>query len=398
MKQTINYKFIKPDLTDVVDIEVLNTNMDTIDLELNKKSNIKHTHTKSEITDFPKTLPADGGIADSAKFSKALMQLDKRNTNEAPSYYIKNHYQTSVLELKDTSAIGLEGNVLCEMITYTPWEDTTGGYPVQEAHLGTTTYKRIGQSTSVWGTWIKTNDGGNANMLSGKGRFDFLEKVFLTAHTVDFYTYLDGLSHNNFPSYGAIVVRTYNCTNMPYDSGDFICYVSSVSPQDNRTYCTVLALDVRQNKTYRNTKNNGNWTGWLDLSNADTIDGKHASDFVQLNGKQAVLPKQGGSEGGEILLEKADTSTLNGAGVLIDQIDNRIRIFENGSPWRGFYLDIPEGANNVATNLRNADMVDGFHVNTSVGGWGLKQIAGGTSDMSTGVSSLSQGSIYMVYE
>lgn len=63
MKQTINYKFNKPDLTDVVDIEVLNTNMDTIDLELNKKSDTGHTHTKSQIIDFPTSLPANGGNA-----------------------------------------------------------------------------------------------------------------------------------------------------------------------------------------------------------------------------------------------------------------------------------------------------------------------------------------------
>lgn len=181
MKQTTNYKLNKPDLADVVDIEVLNANMDTIDLELNKKSNTGHTHKKSEITDLPTSLPANGG---------------------------------------------------------------------------------------------------NADTLGGKGRFEFLEKSFPLAQSVDFLTYVTGLSSDVFPSSGTIVIRAYDCTNMPYDSGDFICYVSSISPRDNRTYCTIVALDVRQNKTYRNTKNNGTWTGWKDLDNADTVDGKHASDFM----------------------------------------------------------------------------------------------------------------------
>lgn len=44
MKQTTNYNLNKPDLTDVVDIELLNSNMDTIDAELAKKSDITHTH------------------------------------------------------------------------------------------------------------------------------------------------------------------------------------------------------------------------------------------------------------------------------------------------------------------------------------------------------------------
>lgn len=44
MKQTVNYNLNKPDLTDVIDIQLLNSNMDTIDAELAKKSNIAHTH------------------------------------------------------------------------------------------------------------------------------------------------------------------------------------------------------------------------------------------------------------------------------------------------------------------------------------------------------------------
>lgn len=61
-----------------------------------------------------------------------------------------------------------------------------------------------------------------------------------------------------------------------------------------------------------------------------------------------------GSEGGEIRLAKpASGSTLNGTTVNIDMFNNQLRIFEGGSPNRGYYLDISHGLSGAATSLRN---------------------------------------------
>jgi len=53
---------------------------------------------------------------------------------------------------------------------------------------------------------------------------------------------------------------------------------------------------------------------------------------------------------------------------------------------------------NYATSSGNADTVDGFHVNTAINQYGLKPISAGTTDLVSGVTTLTQGYIYIVYE
>jgi hypothetical protein len=61
---------------------------------------------------------------------------------------------------------------------------------------------------------------------------------------------------------------------------------------------------------------------------------------------------QGGDEGGEIFLDKAQTNTSLSAGVTIDIYQNKLRFFETGGSVRGVYIDIANGASaGVGTNL-----------------------------------------------
>lgn len=65
-----------------------------------------------------------------------------------------------------------------------------------------------------------------------------------------------------------------------------------------------------------------------------------------------TIAKNGGDEGGEILLEKADTNTsIAGTGVTIDVYQNKLRIFEQGGNARGAYIDITAASNGVGSNL-----------------------------------------------
>ena len=65
-----------------------------------------------------------------------------------------------------------------------------------------------------------------------------------------------------------------------------------------------------------------------------------------------TIAKNGGDEGGEILLEKADTNTtLNGTGVTIDVYQNKLRFFEQGGDARGAYIDLTAASAGASTNL-----------------------------------------------
>ena len=70
------------------------------------KSDTGHTHTKSQITDFPTSLPANGGNADYAK--KAASVIDYNDTSDTPRA-IKIGF----------SGLGLDTNTLAYIAGYT---------------------------------------------------------------------------------------------------------------------------------------------------------------------------------------------------------------------------------------------------------------------------------------
>jgi len=84
MKKTTNLQLNKPDYTDVADIKTINDNMDILDTEISKKANSTHSHTKSEITDFPTSLPANEGNADTVDGKHARELLDYNNMYNVP--------------------------------------------------------------------------------------------------------------------------------------------------------------------------------------------------------------------------------------------------------------------------------------------------------------------------
>ena len=82
---------------------------------------------------------------------------DTRNDNQPPSWYITNYPQTTVMEFKNCSTIGLSGvGAYCALQTVVPWSNTSGGYPKQTAKVEGTgkEYWRVGTSASAWSSWV----------------------------------------------------------------------------------------------------------------------------------------------------------------------------------------------------------------------------------------------------
>ena len=80
---------------------------------------------------------------------------DTRNENNPPSWYYSKKSKTFIIEFKNISKIQapLIGTY-CQLITYTPWTDSSGGYPVQFAFSDKNSlYIRYGISDSVWSSW-----------------------------------------------------------------------------------------------------------------------------------------------------------------------------------------------------------------------------------------------------
>jgi hypothetical protein len=92
---------------------------------------------------------------------------DRRNSNEAPSWYYSNFGGRTVNEFKDSSALGIPGNgsgVFGALVTMVDWSDASGGQVKQKFTYGTgsqagISYVRASSSTSAWGAWTKDFNG-----------------------------------------------------------------------------------------------------------------------------------------------------------------------------------------------------------------------------------------------
>lgn len=154
-------------------------NADTVDgKHASDFASLSHSHTKSQITDFPTSLPANGGNSDyaySATMASKLKSEDTRSANENPLWYMTNKSKGTVAEFKTCTSIGLptQSGTYAHLITQCNWTDKSGGYPTQVAYAPNGIYARVGTSDTTWGNWYRTNDGGNADTVDGKHASDF---------------------------------------------------------------------------------------------------------------------------------------------------------------------------------------------------------------------------------
>lgn len=117
-----------------------------------------------------------GRVAVSTSSDK-LNGKDTRSVNSAPSEYISSasHHQGVSAEFKSQSTIGAGASFknFWQVVTHTPWTDTSGGVPVQEAFAvdtsGNPMMKIRGSATdgASWGSWTKIafENNGSANNL-----------------------------------------------------------------------------------------------------------------------------------------------------------------------------------------------------------------------------------------
>lgn len=120
--------------------------------------------------------------------------------------------------------------------------------------------------------------------------------------------------------------------------------VITVDAQGRITSASNVALSAIGTSTNQQIlyNSNGNVVG----SSGLTYDGVS----IKVNGNLESV-YQNGSEGGEIFLKNAATSTSIINGVTIDVYQDKLRFFENGGTNRGFYLDITTGNTSAGTNL-----------------------------------------------
>lgn len=155
------------------------------------------------------------------------------------------------------------------------------------------------------------------------------------------------ISNEGFKTIGGITGVTISATtyqNLPTDirvTGGTYNSGTSIITFTNNTGGTFTVTGI--------TATGGSFTGGT-VSGATTFTGGLTSNV--LSASTIFSTQSSGNEGGQIDLFKPQTNTtLSGNTVSIDVYQNKLRIFESGSPNRGGYIDLTTTTSGVGTNL-----------------------------------------------
>ena len=190
-------------------------------------------------------------------------------------------------------------------------------------------------------------------------------------------------------------------TNTPTDSGILYNFIVNGTGDGGQFW-----QDYYTNRLWTRYKWGGNWIAWLqvnpaiqgstgatgpqgpvgpiagsayqviykDSSNNPTGSNSLLYDAGYLSAPFFTSTNSVGQEGGQINLQKPQSSTNLQGAVVIDVNGDRLRMYEDGGTYRGYYLDLTQASSNAETNLNapsNAGNVWTFTGNGSTTTWTL---------------------------
>ena len=133
--------------------------------------------TETTTTSLTTQMNAVDGKINTAKneaITGARQIPDTRNRNENPLWYIQNYPRQTITEFKYANVIGIGSSAIYGTLeTKVPWNDKSGGYPVQTFRSNSTaTYERKGSSDTAWGAWKQIEDTSGAQAKANQALND----------------------------------------------------------------------------------------------------------------------------------------------------------------------------------------------------------------------------------
>lgn len=295
MKYTDNLKLKMPDSTDFYNVQDFNDNADVIDKAVQEvkdnqsnidaalrekanttdveealkgKSDTGHKHTVANITDFPESIPANGGNADTVggKNTAELMALgmnvsDRTRITEGDLNDYTSPGQYTVVT--STQATAISNSPFTNSGYYLDVYYRATGYYIQIAMTWAGLVKIRSCMNSTWGEWKNISDGGNADTLGGYDKSKFFRWVAdnNTNHDCNDCTdsgwyFFNGCgghapgSNSTINSGTYFILRTYR-------------YSDSYLAQ---TAMFVHGVSDYLGKTYTRYCNNGEWSNWINIA------------------------------------------------------------------------------------------------------------------------------------
>lgn len=264
--KTTNYNLNKPDQSEYYDIQVQNDNMDLIDAALKDLNDTKATKV----------------VVNSIKESVTALESNKSNTNHTHDdrYYTETEVNDK-LAAKAEKVHGHTKSDISDFPASLPANggnaDTVGGFTVKtnvpaDAKFTDTVYSHPSTHPASMITGLPTSlpaNGGNADTVDGKHASDFVLNSAYNGATI-----ASG-DLNNYYTNG-----TYHfagATNSPETYGVLVVYTKPADSATNR-WVNQLAFCTTGNMYWRQNINNGGWGSWKKINdggNADAVDGWH---------------------------------------------------------------------------------------------------------------------------
>lgn len=206
---------------------------------------------------------------------------------------------------------------------------------------------------AVFTGWKFSGDGGNANTVNGHHASDFNRNIkehpIFNVNGTNYTTYMDAILAKFSEGYikGKIFTAGYRCTDIP--TSDTWSDIEWESLFGTRIFFIKLRVD----------QGRGIYFGVYNYDNgATSISWKNLSKdlpYLPLDGGKVknltIARENNASEGGELVLEKASDSILNGD-IAIDIFTNKLRFYEkDGNNYRGVHIDLSLCENNVKSTL-----------------------------------------------
>ena len=248
-----------------------------------------HEHTVSDITDFPTSLPANGGDADTLDgkhrydFVNYLGEItDIDNVLNNPEY-IDCPYE-GIISSEVAASIGLPSDIDTEWSIKCFRATEGSGFQIAvpiyynseeppKYRIATKVYV-LGSYFISWGKWKNFSDNGNADTVDGKHASEFMQFLgdFRSGSILETVLTLN--------SSGYVYFGSANCTDMPVNGQYYWAEVRKLS-----TSYEIIATQFGSGAVFTNRYNGASkvWYGWKNVAdggNADTLDGLHANEIA----------------------------------------------------------------------------------------------------------------------
>lgn len=245
--------------------------------------------------------------------------------NKPPNHNLNSIYKSGLYEISPSGAANptlnspLDAWGLCIHYEHSSMKHQVAMFVVDSKPI---TMRRSFGGIPPWSPW-SSNDS-YQTLPIGTHILNYIAQSYLIENTVAHYRIPNG---------------TGAPTNFGYLTTDNDFYYTVY--RMNTSYTRVIALDVRSNREFYNVSTAfGVWTGWV--------------ENVKTNSRGYILARKeiggNGFEGGQINFEKPTVTTLTND-VALDINDTKVRFFEDGTTYRGAYLDLAECASSTGSKI-----------------------------------------------